>query len=43
MHTKRDRAPVPLAMIPEGNNSYRLQPARLNRYVRPKLPPAATA
>ena len=43
MHAQLDRAPIPLAMIPEGKNSYRLQPVRLNRQVRTKLPPEATA
>ena len=43
MHTKLDRAPIPLAMIPEGKNSYRLQPLCLNRQVRAKLSPAAMA
>jgi hypothetical protein len=37
MHTKLDREPVPLAMIPEGNNSFRLQPVRMNGHA--KLPP----
>jgi hypothetical protein len=41
MHAKLDRMPVPLAMIPEGKNSYRLQPVRLNRHVRAKLAPVA--
>jgi hypothetical protein len=41
MHTKMDRAPIPLAMIPEGINSYRLQPVCLNKQARAKLPPAA--
>jgi len=40
MHTKLDRTPVPLAMIPAGKNSYRLQPVCLNRQTRPKLLPA---
>jgi len=40
MHTKLDRTPVPLAMIPAGKNSYRLQPVCLNRQNRPKLLPA---
>lgn len=43
MHAKPDRTPVPLAMIPEGKNSYRLQPARVSGRARPKLPPAAMA
>jgi len=29
-HTKPDRTPVPLAMIPSGKNSFKLQPVRLN-------------
>jgi hypothetical protein len=41
MHTKPDRTPIPLSMIPEGKNSFRLQPVRLNGHARPKLPPAA--
>jgi hypothetical protein len=40
MHTKTDRTPIPLSMIPEGKNSFRLQPVRLNGHARPKLPPA---
>ena len=43
MHTKPDRTPIPLAMIPEGENSFRLQPVRLNEQVRDKLPPVAVA
>jgi hypothetical protein len=43
MHAKPDRSPIPLAMIPEGKNSYRLQPVCHVRQARPKLPPAATA
>ena len=38
MHTKPDRTPIPLAMIPTGKNAFRLQPVRLNGGVRPKLP-----
>jgi hypothetical protein len=30
LHSKPDRTPVPLAMIPAGNNSFRLQPVSLN-------------
>jgi hypothetical protein len=37
MHTKPDRASIAMAMIPEGNNSFRLQPIRLNEQVRDKL------
>ena len=41
MHTSRDRTPVPLAMIPAGNNSFRLQtvsvadPMRQRVHTRP--------
>jgi hypothetical protein len=41
MHAKLDRAPISLAMIPSGKNSYRLQPVCINRQARPKLVPAA--
>ena len=34
MHRKPDREPVPLAMIPEGKNTFRLQPIRLNGQIR---------
>jgi hypothetical protein len=40
MHTNLDRAPIPLAMIPAGKNSYRLQPVSINRQAHPKLAPA---
>jgi hypothetical protein len=43
LHAKSDRAPVPLAMIPEGKNRFRLQPVRLNGRVRLNLPPDAFA
>jgi hypothetical protein len=36
LHTKLARAPIPLAMIPEGKNSFRLQPVSPNRQARPK-------
>lgn len=36
LHTKVALAPIPLAMIPEGKNSFRLQPVSLNRQARPK-------
>jgi hypothetical protein len=29
-HTRTDRTPVPLVMIPSGKNSFKLQPVRLN-------------
>lgn len=43
MHAKTDRSPVPLAMIPEGKNCFRLQPVQLHGHARVKLPiqPAA--
>jgi hypothetical protein len=41
MHTRLDRAPIPLSMIPAGENSYRLQPVSLNEQARSKLPPVA--
>ncbi len=41
MHAKPDRTPIPLAMIPEGKNSFRLQPVRLNGQARAKVHPGA--
>jgi hypothetical protein len=41
MHTNPDRAPILLAMIPEGENCFRLQPARMNGHARAKVPPMA--
>ena len=41
MHTHPDRAPILLAMIPEGENSFRLQPVRPNGHARAKAPPMA--
>jgi len=37
LHGKSDRSPIPLAMIPAGKNSFRLQSAPLNQHrkVRP--------
>jgi hypothetical protein len=43
MRTKSDRASVPLAMIPEGNNSFRLQPVRLHGQIQVRLRPAVVA
>jgi hypothetical protein len=37
MHTSRDRTPVPLAMIPAGNNSFRLQPVSAGAPARPRV------
>jgi hypothetical protein len=38
LHGKSDRAPIPLAMIPAGKNSFRLQPVSQNGQARAKLP-----
>jgi hypothetical protein len=43
MHTRLDRTPVPLVMIPEGKNSFRLEPVRMNRRLRVKLTSTAAA
>jgi hypothetical protein len=41
-HTRPDRTPVPLVMIPSGRNSFKLQPVRLQGEARIKqVPPAA--
>jgi len=37
MHTSRDRTPVSLAMIPAGNNSFRLQPVSVADPMRPRV------
>src|SRR3974390_3836325 len=39
LHDKTDRAPVPLAMIPDGINSFQIQHNSLESRERPKLPP----
>jgi hypothetical protein len=36
IHAKLARTPIPLAMIPEGKNSFRLQPVSPIRQARPK-------
>jgi len=43
LHVKPDRTPVPLAMIPAGNNAFRLQPVSLSEQTRAKLPPRRAA
>ena len=43
LHAKPDRPFVPLAMIPEGKNSFRLEPVRRNRHAHAKLPPGFAA
>ena len=37
LHGKRDRSPIPLAMIPSGENSFRLQTVSLNGHSKAKL------
>ncbi len=36
LHGRPDRNPVPLAMIPEGENSFRLLPVAMNEHHNPK-------
>ena len=43
LHSSSDRNPVPLAMIPAGDNSFQLQPMSITNRVRPKLPPLSVA
>jgi len=43
MHTKPDRASISLAMIPEGNTSFRLQPVRIPRQKHGDMPTGAAA
>jgi hypothetical protein len=43
LHAKPGRTSVPLSMIPEGENSFRLQPVRLNGAARPKQPSGPVA
>lgn len=43
LHKKPDREAVPLAMIPEGNNCFRLQPVRINGQAHSKLHTMAAA
>jgi hypothetical protein len=42
-HTRPDRTPVPMVMIPAGNNSFKLEPVRLNGHakIKPVHPPVA--
>jgi hypothetical protein len=39
LHGKPDRTPIPLALIPAGKNSFRLQPVRLNGVSRARMAP----
>jgi hypothetical protein len=43
LHARPDRAPIPLAMIPSGNNSFRLQPVPQHPPAKGKQTPAAAA
>ena len=43
MHAQPSRTPIPLAMIPEGKNSFRLQPVRANGQLRAKSSEGAMA
>ena len=42
MHSKPNRAPVPLAMIPAGRNSFRLQSVTIHQHTSRKQAPAQT-
>ena len=42
LDSKLDRQPIPLAMVPAGNNSFRLQPVTARRNPRPRQAPAPT-
>jgi hypothetical protein len=37
LHNRPDRAPIPLAMVPSGKNSFRLQPVSVNAQARARL------
>jgi hypothetical protein len=43
MHGQPDRAPIPLAMIPAGNNSFKLQPVSVSVQPRGRLVVSTTA
>jgi hypothetical protein len=43
LHGKSSRASIPLAMIPSGKNSFRLQPVSQNGQARAKLPHGTAA
>jgi hypothetical protein len=43
MHAKTDRSPLPLAMIPEGRNCFRVQPVRARARARAKVAPTGAA
>jgi hypothetical protein len=37
MHSSRNRTPVPLAMVPAGENAFRLQPVSADAPARPRM------
>jgi hypothetical protein len=43
LHGKPDRRPVPLAMIPAGKNSFRLQPLSMNGHANARPAPGPIA
>lgn len=43
MHASRNRTPVPLAMIPAGENAFRLQPVSADGLHRGKMPSRTAA
>ena len=43
LHSKPNRAPVPLALVPAGKNSFRLQPIAMNGHAKVKLQPRPAA
>jgi len=43
LHGKSTRGPVPLAMIPAGENAFRVQPVQLNGHAKVKLAPQPVA
>ena len=43
LHGRPDRTPVPLAMIPAGRNSFRLQPVHLNGQAKSQQQPRPAA
>jgi hypothetical protein len=43
LHSKPDRAPIPLALVPSGKNSFRLQPVSMNGHARARHAPGNAA
>jgi hypothetical protein len=42
-HNKKDRSPIPFALIPEGNNCYRVKAVSADHYAKAKHGPAPIA